>query len=327
MLQQTSSLIKLPREFVAFFEIARPTCCHEVTNVVGRDISSRNTRDRECVIDVMTSPFYVMLAIITFSILPFILFTNLLRSVCSRNGVLSSATCSGMSSIAFSVDVLIPAPALFGIIPVSLFPFGIAWVATISFSVFYVSGMNTITMLGAPSSISVDRFLLVSLCVCFCLCSMRIVICFSSHSIAVLASRAKSVLAQGVTRKVVVCGGINFLAFRTAFHLTVRNNNGALLVLLPASLAPAIQPVFSVFAGVKKLRCRRIGNLTSRAILQRLRGIIHDLNSLSFSLPCLFVCQGNKAITSSCGLITPSLDRHSIIPFFATQQEAERMVI
>jgi len=73
-LEQPPSLWKLPRELVAFAQVASRTCHHEVVNTIGRYISPHYSTQRESVIDVIDIRAFglleTLLAVVTLVLLP-----------------------------------------------------------------------------------------------------------------------------------------------------------------------------------------------------------------------------------------------------------------
>lgn len=90
-LEQSSSLLELPRESVAFLDITRGTGEHKIGNVIGWDISSSHAVDRKCVINVIdifpivavSNSLKFFLTIIAFVSLPFQHFLDLLCGMCA----------------------------------------------------------------------------------------------------------------------------------------------------------------------------------------------------------------------------------------------------
>src|SRR6266568_5575418 len=84
-LKQSSAFRPFPRELSPFTLIAMCASNHKVGNVIGRDISTNNTRKRECMVNMMVSPLHFFTTIIALAFLPIVLFMNLLRGVFACN--------------------------------------------------------------------------------------------------------------------------------------------------------------------------------------------------------------------------------------------------
>lgn len=68
MLQQSSTFGPLPRVLITFLQIAGLTGDNEITNSIGGTF----TAYRECMINVMLSPFNFVSAVVAFVLLPII---------------------------------------------------------------------------------------------------------------------------------------------------------------------------------------------------------------------------------------------------------------
>jgi len=125
-----------------------------------------------------------------------------------------------------------------------------------------------------------------------------------------------------------------FLPHSIIGKYTLFHQSGSLRPFIFSNPSPVIFLILCVvqfqarFAVIKKFilgltikpkelrRCGEVIIAFGTTLLRNRRGVIHDMNRLSFSCLVSSCCQGDKAITSSSGVIKPSLDNTIIIPLF-----------
>lgn len=94
MLQQSSSFAPLPRELISFASVTRRTSQHNISYIVGRDVTSSDTRQwisMLYMIDVLSFRLLKsLMAIIALMLLPLKLILDLLRGMSTQNRLFTS---------------------------------------------------------------------------------------------------------------------------------------------------------------------------------------------------------------------------------------------
>jgi hypothetical protein len=91
--QQPPALRPFPRILTAFTGIAWLTGYHQITDVVGRNISSRDANKRIGMLNGMLSPLDFLGAVVALSLLSLVLLSNLLRGIPTRYSQFTCVPC------------------------------------------------------------------------------------------------------------------------------------------------------------------------------------------------------------------------------------------
>jgi len=117
MLQQPIAFRPLPRKAVAFAEVTTLASDNQIANIIGGNISSRYAAQRKRMVNMMSTPRNKFLAIIAFSLLSGILFSDLLGGMLARNGFFASTAIAFsdifFSSVSFSIKPMLLIEPLF----------------------------------------------------------------------------------------------------------------------------------------------------------------------------------------------------------------------
>ena len=323
MLQQSTSFNPFMRQLITFARIARGTSNHDIIRPIR---TTSNQRDD--VIYMIFGQFPV--APIAFTLLSIELFFNIIWRVFALCAFSVGVTVTMNGFYKFWMSCTIEATSgkyarsTGGITVETSKPLAVLAYSNQSISTNYVfsKGRSRFVYTAFRTLFEV-RY---SKCAFLSLSILRLM----NKYMALLTICVQTGFDSTAMRKVFQGSKLYFFTFSTAF-IPIWNdinrfsfNIVIFLCNIFAYFAHSYDTVTAMlFSGVEKFSGSRFDFFALSALLKR-GEIIHVLNCLSFSSLISFCCQGDKANTSSSGVITPSLGNSYIISFFPLAYKAER---